>query len=153
TAAATLAAGAIVVFGSPTGTIAAHKNSFATGVTPSTVVFFTSPTVVDVSNPLPDNAAFVADLYDAVLHRAGDTASPSNAGGLITAMNDATLLQGDIVRGVMRSAEGLGAVVDHLYLTLLGRASDPAGRAGFVSFLQSGRTVEQAITSILTSSE
>ena len=49
--------------------------------------------------------------------------------------------------------EALGVIVDGLYAKLLGRAADPAGRAGFIQFLQNGGTVEQAIKAIITSPE
>ena len=47
----------------------------------------------------------------------------------------------------------MGVQVDGLYLKLLGRPSDAGGRAGFVSFLQNGGSLEQVIALIASSPE
>src|SRR5438876_407890 len=51
------------------------------------------------------------------------------------------------------SNEALGRVVDQLYLRFLGRQSDPAGQAGFISFLQHGGTLETVENLFVTSPE
>jgi hypothetical protein len=58
-----------------------------------------------------------------------------------------------VANGVARSSEALGVLVDGLYQKLLGRTSDATGRAFYINLLQSGDTVEQVITSMVTSPE
>ncbi|HEV3260338.1 MAG TPA: DUF4214 domain-containing protein, partial [Gemmataceae bacterium] len=86
-------------------------------------------------------------------HRRGDVTNPNDAGSWVNALNAGTISRQAVANGIARSAEGLGFVVDGLYAKLLGRASDATGRAAFVSFLQQGGTVEQAIVSMVTSPE
>ena len=58
-----------------------------------------------------------------------------------------------VANGIRLSPEALGRVVDQLYLRFLGRQSDPAGRAGWIGFLQQGGTEEQVEAQFLTSVE
>jgi hypothetical protein len=69
------------------------------------------------------------------------------------ALNAGTLTPQAAANGIARSPEALGVLVDGLYLEILERPSDATGRAGFVTFLQNGGTVEQAITNMVTSQE
>jgi hypothetical protein len=149
-------AGAIVLTGVShgEGTLKAQRNIFAAGVSPATVI--TDPGAnVDSTNALTGNAAFVAALYDDVLRRAGDTSNPMDAGGFIAALNanPPTKTTATVASQVVLSGEGLGLVVNGLYLDLLGRSSDAGGQAGFVSLLQNGGTLEQAVNMIVTSPE
>jgi hypothetical protein len=147
-------AGAIVLtnISSGEGTLKAQRNIFASGLTAATVI--TDPnTNVDSSNALTGNAAFVASLYNDVLHRAGDTTNPQDAGSWISALNANTLTPSAVASAVARSGEALGVLVDGLYLKLLNRASDPTGRASFINLLQTGGTVEQAIIMFVASGE
>jgi hypothetical protein len=102
---------------------------------------------------LTGNAAFVAALYRDLLHRHGDVTNPTDAGFWVNGLNAGTFSVATVAKDVSRSPEALGIVVDGLYRQLLGRASDPGGRTSFVSFLQGGGTVEQAIAAIVNSSE
>jgi len=105
------------------------------------------------SNPLTGNAAFVQTLYFDFLHRLGQVNNASDAGSWVNALNAGTITPQTVASDIARSSEALGVLVDGLYLKILGRASDPTGRAGFVSALESGATVEQVITVMVTSPE
>jgi hypothetical protein len=105
------------------------------------------------SNPLAGNAAFVQTLYLDLLHRLGDVTNPMDAEGWINGLNSGMFTHQAVAAAIAHSPEALGVVVDGLYLKILGRASDPGGRTGFVNFLESGGTVEQAITMMATSPE
>jgi hypothetical protein len=105
------------------------------------------------SNPLTGNAAFVQTLYFTFLKRLGDVNNPNDAGGWVNLLNAGTLTPQAAANAIARSPEALGVLVNGLYLKILKRASDPAGRAAFVSFLQHGGTVEQAIGIMVTSPE
>jgi len=61
--------------------------------------------------------------------------------------------QAAVVNGILHSSEALGRIVDEFYLRFLGRQSDPAGRAGWISFLEQGGTEEQVEAQFLTSPE
>jgi hypothetical protein len=159
TAPATASSGAIVLnaFPSSQGTITAQKNSFAAGVSPGSVIWDNadSPALasVDASNNLTGNAAFVASLYADLLKRAGDTSNPNDAGGLIAALNSGALTQAAAASALVHSTGALDVQVDGLYLKLLGRPSDAPGRAGFVSFLQNGGSLEQVVALMVSSPE
>jgi hypothetical protein len=159
TAPATAHSGAIVLntISSAQKVVTAQKDSFAAGVDPQSVVWDGSKMAglanVDVSNNLMGNAAFVASLYADLLKRAGDTANPNDAGGLIAALNSGALTQAASASALVHSSEALGVQVDGLYLKLLGRPSDAPGRAGFVSFLQNGGSLEQVVALMVSSPE
>jgi hypothetical protein len=145
-------AGAIVLthVSSGQGTLKAQRNLFAAA--PATVL--TDPNAnVDVSRALTGNAAFVAALFDDVLKRAGDTTSPTDAGGFINSLNamPPAIAPATVDEEVVDSTEAVGFIVDGLYLDLLGRPSDPSGRSGFVGLLHNGGSVEQVIN-VMTSS-
>ena len=105
------------------------------------------------SNPLTGNAAFVQTLYFDFLKRLGDLSKASDAGGWVNALNAGALTPEQVVVGIARSPEALGVLVDGLYLKILRRTSDASGRAAFVSFLQHGGSVEQAIIAMVASPE
>jgi hypothetical protein len=148
-AAATTSAGAIVT-DATTGTIQAQKNIFAVS-NPLTVISAASGATVNAT-ALPANAAFVDVLYEDFLKRPGNTSNSSDAGGWVTLLNSGTS-PGNVASAILRSKEALGIVVDGLYVKVLGRNSDAAGRAAFVSFLQNGGTIEQAVVGMVTSPE
>jgi hypothetical protein len=102
---------------------------------------------------LTGHAAFVQTLYFDFLKRLGDLNSASDAGGWVTALNAGAITPQEAVGGIARSPEALGVLVDGLYLKLLGRPSDPSGRAGFVSMMQHGGTAEQIIAIMVSSPE
>jgi hypothetical protein len=149
TAAATPSAGAIII-SALGGTIQAQRNLFAVA-NPQTVISATGGVTVNAT-ALSANAAFVDVLYEDFLKRPGDTTSANDAGGWVALLNGATP-PATVAGAIIRSAEALGLVVDGLYLKVLGRVSDPAGRAAFVSFLQNGGTLEQAVTGMMSSPE
>jgi hypothetical protein len=88
-----------------------------------------------------------------MLHRLGDIANPNDAGGWINALNNGAQSPQSVAFDIAHSPEALGIVVDGLYLKILKRPSDSDGRSFFVSFLQNGGTVEQAIINMLMSGE
>jgi hypothetical protein len=108
---------------------------------------------VDTSSGLTGNAAFVEALYQTFLKRTADTSPGGEAGGWVDALNKGTMTPATVAKGISPSPEALGLLVDGLYLKILGRQSDPVGRAAFVSFLANGGTVEQATTLMITSPE
>lgn len=154
TAAGTATAGAIVTTSGSTGNIFAKDNIFSVA-TPSTVTFAGGATIDASINStaLTGNTAFVESLYIDVLKRAGDTTSPTDAGLWVNALNAGTLTRAEVANDVIRSAESLGLLVDGLYEKILGRASDPGGRAAFVNFLANGGTIEEAVVLMLDSPE
>jgi hypothetical protein len=135
------------------GTIKAQKNLFAAGVTPGNEVFPNGSAQIDVSHPLTGNAAFVASLYSAVLRRAGDTSSATDAGSWIALLNANKLTQAQAAAGIIHSAEAGGVLADTLYLILLDRAPTSSERASLAASLSSGATEEQAVTQLVTSAE
>jgi hypothetical protein len=97
----------------------------------------------------------VTGFYQQFLNRAPD------AGGLagwVSTLEKGTALQ-QIILGFCNSAEYLNnnpvpaQFVESLYERLLGRASDPAGKQGWVSALQAGRGTAYVINGFLDSPE
>jgi hypothetical protein len=105
------------------------------------------------SNPLTGSAVYVQTLYFNFLKRLGDVNNPSDAGLWVNALNAGTMTRQAVANSIARSQEGLGVVVDGLYLKILNRQSDPGGRATFISVLQQGGSVEQVIVGMVTSPE
>ena len=58
-----------------------------------------------------------------------------------------------VAYAIARSPEALGVDVDGLYQRFPGRASDSAGRAGFVAYLQAGGTLQGVSQAMLASPE
>jgi hypothetical protein len=145
--------GAIVVVGSqPSPITITAKNDIFDNVNP--VYFIEVGNVsVDTSSALSGNAAFVETLYQTFLKRTTDTSPGGEAGGWVNALNNGILTPAAVAQGISHSQEALGLLVDGLYLKILGRQSDPGGRAAFVGFLANGGTVEQATTMMMTSPE
>jgi hypothetical protein len=148
TALATSTSGAIVS-NATSGTIQAQNNIFA--INPQTVIQSVSGGSVNAT-ALSANAAFVDGLYEDFLKRAGNIGNALDAGGWINAL-DHGASQASVAIAIARSAESLGLLVDGLYVRVLGRASDPGGRQGFINLLQGGGTLEQVITLMVTSPE
>jgi hypothetical protein len=95
----------------------------------------------------------VRGLYIDFLHREGDLSNPNDAGGWVAQLNAGKLTTMQVASEIVHSTEALGIVVDGLYARLLNRSADTVGRAGLLSFLQNGGTVEQAIARIASSPE
>ncbi len=156
TAAASTTAGAIVVSAATAaGPVSAQMNLFAVA-NPETVIFDQgddgSKANVIATGNLTGNQAFVQALYLEFLHRAGDPANPNDAGGWVTKLNNGAT-PASVAQSIGRSAEALGFVVDGLYRQFLNRKSDAGGRAGFVSMLHNGGTLENVITIFVVSAE
>ena len=107
----------------------------------------------NTSNSLGSNAAFVAILFNDALRRAGDLSNPNDAGAFVNALNSGAMSQAAVAAAIVGSPEGLGVLVDGLYQKILGHAADPSSRAGFVTFLQNGGTVEQVVADLVLSPE
>jgi hypothetical protein len=158
TAPATASAAAILISNAQsstlTGALSAKLNSFATGVTPSTVVFATgSGATISVTSPLSANAAFVDALYNDFLGRAGNTSSNTDAGNWINLLNSGAATIASVANSIIGSAESLSRVVNGLYLKLLNRNADSGGLSNFVAMLQKGTSLEQVIAALMTSAE
>ena len=144
---------AIALQDAPTTTVIAEHNLFAVAQ-PGTEVFISNGGTVDTSNSLLSNAsissppAFVQTLY---LDDLGRLASTSEINGWVSVFNAEG--QAVVVQDIYFSSESLGRIVDSFYLRFLGRQSDTAGRASFISFLQSGGTEQQMENIFLTSPE
>lgn len=101
-------------------------------------------------------AAKVASIYQAVLGRAPDS------GGLAfwtaavqrgTSLETTRLLMALSPEATARAGGSVGTVVDNLYLGLLERPSDPAGRAYWVDRLTHGAAASEVAMAFLQSSE
>jgi len=140
--------------GSGSGTIFAQHNIFSVAM-PSSVTTQGSITIdpsINTTN-LTGKAAFVETLYIDFLHRAGDTTNANDAGFWVSALAGGSLTQAQVASGLVRSVESLTDIVDGLYLAILGRPFDSAGRAAWIRFLQQGHTLEQTISGFFTSVE
>ncbi len=81
----------------------------------------------------------------------GRLGSTSDINGWVSVFNADG--QAAVAQGIYFSSESLGRIVDSFYLRFLGRQSDAAGRASFISFLQNGGTEQQMENIFLTSPE
>jgi hypothetical protein len=158
---ATAGAGAIVLSDGASTDITADSNLFGVSQ-PSSVVFTSGNAIgnvaagtVSLTNSLMSTslisspAAFVQTLYLDDLGRVG---SASEINQWVTGVYD-TQGQAAVVQDIYLSQESLGRIVDSFYLRFLGRQSDAAGRAGWISFLQNGGTEQQMENLFLTSPE
>ena len=96
------------------------------------------------------DAGFVRRLYRDVLDRDAAAAEVRSWTGR---MRMTSAGRGRVARGFLLSTENLRAVVSGFYQAYLGRAIDPAGRAHWVSAMQSGAREEQIIGGIIASAE
>ncbi len=144
---------AIVLQDAPTTTVVADGDLFSVA-RPSSEVIVTNGGAVNITNPLQSNAsissppAFVQTLFLDDLGRLG---SASDINGWVSVFNADG--QATVAQGLYFSSESLGRLVDSFYLRFLGRQSDTAGRASFISFLQNGGTEQQMENIFLTSPE
>src|SRR5262249_7855084 len=120
-------------------------------VTPASVITDANKNT-DTANNLTGNAAFVQALYEQFLGRVGDTTNPQDAGSWITGLGTGTQ-PGSVATSIARSPEAYSALVEGLHVKLLGRNSDPAGKAQFVTALQNGATFEQILVPFVVSPE
>jgi hypothetical protein len=128
----------------PAVSIGGQQNIFGVP-NPMTVIHDqnTDPTLAAVvsTHPLTGNAAYVETLYLDYLQRTGDVNNPNDAGHWVTLLGQGTPAA-TVANAIVRSPEGLGVSVDGLYHRFLGRDADPAGRAYFVNYLETGGTLE-----------
>jgi hypothetical protein len=154
-----LAISAINGDGAGKATISAKNNSFSVADPTTVIQDFTHNKTV--TNPVGVNGdgsitvtalsatdAFITAAYLDFLGRAAG-ASELTAWDSVFASGGSAA----VANGIVRSAEALGRDVDRLYLRLLGRTSDSAGRAGWVGLLQRGGTIEQVIIGMVNSAE
>jgi hypothetical protein len=137
------------------GPIQAQANIFGVA-DPTTVIsdHHNDPTkaAVVATSPLTGNAAYVDTLYLDFLHRTGDVNNTSDAGAWVNLMGQG-MPAATVANAIARSPEALGVDVDGLYHRFLGRDADPAGRAGFVAYLENGGTLEGVRQAMLASPE
>jgi hypothetical protein len=139
---------------SPTTVIPAAGNIFRPGTSPAAVVddsvegSMDGTGQINAGAKLDDPHAFVQTLYNDLLGRNGTSSELDGWASLFSSQG-----QPAVVNGILHSSEALGRIVDQYYLRFLGRQSDPGGRAGWISFLQSGGTEENLETAFLTSRE
>jgi hypothetical protein len=138
---------AIIITNAQSGSnVQIAQDIFTSGVAPSSVIVGGAANFGD--QILNDKRAFVETLYNQLLGRTGMLTEIDPWVQVLNAQG-----QSAVVNGIRLSSEALGRVIDQLYLRFLGRQSDPAGRAGFVSFLQNGGTLESVENLFLTSPE
>jgi hypothetical protein len=121
------------------------QNIFTSGVSPSSLLVghFSF-----VDQTLSDPRAFLQTLYNNLLGRTGSLAELDSWVQVLSTQGQAA-----VTNAILHSSEALGRIVDSYYLRFLGRQSDAAGRAGWISFFQTGGTEEQIETFFLTSPE
>jgi hypothetical protein len=127
--------------------VSAQHNLFTAGVAPHTV-FWDPAGAIGPTQPLEPGRSFIESIYNLVLGHTGTLAEIDPWVQLAASQGLSA-----VANALLHSNEALGQVVDQLYLRFLGRASDPTGRAGWISFLQNGGTLEQVETFFLTSPE
>ena len=148
---------AILLQNTPNGAanlVLAENNLFPNGVSPSVFIrdstHGTGGTGTILATALEMNRAYIQALYNDLLGRTGQISELdiwvdiliSPTGGPSVVVND-----------ILHSPESLGRIVDRLYLQYLGRPSDPGGRAGFISLLQNGATLENVEAMFVSSPE
>ena len=112
-------------------------------------------------DPKPDEAmekikAFVSRCYELILNRAADE---GGLNGWSEALAKKTAAAANIIDGFIKSDEfknrklSAGESVDILYKTMLGRAADEGGKAGWVDALNQGYTLQHIINGFCASAE
>ena len=112
-------------------------------------------------DPKPDEAmekikAFVSRCYELILNRA---ANEGGLNGWSEALAKKTAAAANIIDGFVKSDEfknrklSAGESVDILYKTMLGRAADEGGKAGWVDALNQGYTLQHIINGFCASAE
>jgi hypothetical protein len=150
---------AIAIDRAPDSTVTAHNNLFPSGANPSQLVFVGQDTtsaggtiaggIVDLgTQQLSQTQSFVQGLYNDLLGRTGSLAELNLWVNVFNAQG-----QGIVANGILRSNEALGRVVDSFYIRFLGRQSDAAGRAAWISTLQHGASLESVEAGFITSPE
>jgi hypothetical protein len=144
---------AIVLQNAPTTTVGADGDLFSVAH-PNFEIVAVNGGTVNLTNPSQSNAlifsppALVQTLF---LDDLGRIASTSDINTWVSVFNASG--QAAVVKGIYFSSESLGRIVDSFYLRFLGRQSDTAGRASFISFLQNGGAEQQMENIFLTSPE
>jgi hypothetical protein len=105
--------------------------------------FLTSTTFVNAQ-------AFVTQLFTDLLGRQPSSTELANVTNAITSQG---ATQRNIIDSILGSTEYLSREVQMSYSQILGRSADAAGLNAWVSYLQSGRTVEQLRGELAASDE
>jgi hypothetical protein len=143
-----LSSAAIVQTQAPFAATNAIQNIFPSGIEPFSFVFVNGQGTVAVDPALSDQRAFVQSLYNEVLGRSGSLAELDAWVNVLKTSSQAV-----VANAILRSPESLGRIVDSFYIRFLNRASDAAGRAAWINFLQHGGTEEQLQVAFLSSPE
>ena len=96
------------------------------------------------------NQHFVQQLFQDLLHRQPDA---NGQAYFAVALDEGLMNRAQVALTVEQSAEFQGRRVEDLYQQYLDRVADPAGESAFVSFLQSGGTVQQVAVTLVNSDE
>jgi hypothetical protein len=147
TGTATVNSAAVTVTMADETSISAQHNLFTAGVAPNSV-FWDPAGDIGPTQALEPGRSFIQSIYNLVLGRTGTLAEIDPWVQLAASQG-----LGAAANALLHSNEALGRIVDQLYLRFLGRASDPAGRAGWIGFLQNGGTLEQIQMLFLTAPE
>jgi hypothetical protein len=134
--------------------VSAKFNTFDVGINPAAVVQTGSnggTGTIDVSSALNADRAFVQNLYVHQLGRAGDPAAGTELDGWVAQLP--TIGRNGVVHSILYSPESLNRIIDRFYLTYLGRASGADERAGWVSMVQNGQSIDQIEASFISSPE
>jgi Domain of unknown function (DUF4214) len=103
----------------------------------------------DPNSHISRSRAFVAQIYQDVLHRDVDPSGLASWSALV----DQGFARAQVVRLIEMSVEYRTRQVKNIYVTLLGRQADSAGLDNAVAFLGRGGTIEQLKSAILGSPE
>jgi hypothetical protein len=132
--------------------VAAHDDIFDNGIYAHTTVsdgtINGGTGVVSIVIKLSPDESFVQSLYHHLLGRTGTIAEIDAWVAALPALD-----YDGVVHAILYSSESLGRVVDSYYLDYLGRAADAPGRAGWVSAIQQGVSLEAVQAGFLASPE
>jgi uncharacterized secreted protein with C-terminal beta-propeller domain len=106
--------------------------------------------VTQVATVSAQSLLFVEQLYRDLLHREAELAGIDYWGGLLD-RHDAT--RSEIAGDITTSLEYRSNLIQDLYHSLLGRAADSQGFAGFLGWLSRGATIEEVKRAIMGSPE
>jgi len=133
----------------------AQQNLFDNGATPGLVVRDASngggTGVLNVSNPLDPNHAYVQSLFLELLGRAGDPAT----GGEIDQWVSQLAKKGNrgVAKAILFSDESVGRIVNDVFTEFLDRNPDATELAKYSKQLKSGKDITRVEASILGSVE
>lgn len=136
-------------------TVAAQQNIFDNGVNADLVIRDQDngggTGVLNVSNPMDAEHAFVQSLYSKLLGRAGDTATGGEVDQWVSKLS--TLGKRGVAKAILFSDESLARLVNDLYASYLDRDATGAELTKFTKQLKTGKSITAIEAKILGSVE